>query len=385
MKNKIVLLIYNLKRGGAERQVSYYSYLLKDYYDVEVVIFDKIDEKFYKTAVPIISLHQKSYKKSLFGKIRRITKQANLLNKYVDENQVDMVISFSNDCNLINTLSRHKAKKVCSIRGYADYNKNIFAKIVLKHKKNIILVQTERLKREIFENYRLVNEVKVLPNYFDIDEIQNKLSEPLTEIENNIIKDNFTICMLGSFKEVKNHSGMIKIFNRVRSKLDGLKLLMIGDDNGHKNEVIKLVDNSEFKSDIIIMDSLINPYNILSKCDLLVLPSFSEGVPNVIGEALICGTPVIAADCMTGPRELLSENHLVETNTIDYSDYGILVKPFKNNQDELSIDYFTEAIYKIITDNKLYLKYKENTKIGASKFNRHSYLDRMISIIDSIL
>ena len=67
----------------------------------------------------------------------------------------------------------------------------------------------------------------------------------------------------------------------------------------------------------------------------MILPSVTEGFPNIIIEALSVNLPIIATDCEAGPREILC-NNLSLKKTIIYpflGKYGILTKPHSINDE----------------------------------------------------
>jgi glycosyltransferase involved in cell wall biosynthesis len=66
-----------------------------------------------------------------------------------------------------------------------------------------------------------------------------------------------------------------------------------------------MVAEKELSSDVIFHGFLSNVLPIINGATILVLPSDYEGLPNVIIEAMACGTQVIATDSPGGTREVL--------------------------------------------------------------------------------
>ncbi len=50
-----------------------------------------------------------------------------------------------------------------------------------------------------------------------------------------------------------------------------------------------------------------NPFAVVARADLFVLPSRWEGFPLGLVEAVVLGVPVVAADCVSGPSEVLDD------------------------------------------------------------------------------
>jgi glycosyltransferase involved in cell wall biosynthesis len=68
----------------------------------------------------------------------------------------------------------------------------------------------------------------------------------------------------------------------------------------------QLVKKLQIEKDVIFVGFQKNPYVYINNANLLMLTSDSEGLPTVIIESLILGTPVVSTDCPTGPNEILN-------------------------------------------------------------------------------
>jgi glycosyltransferase involved in cell wall biosynthesis len=112
------------------------------------------------------------------------------------------------------------------------------------------------------------------------------------------------VLFVGSFTENKGVLPLIEAFRAARRKRGDLLLILVGH-GPLREEMLKLVHIYGLEGCVLFVDR--QPQSRLplwyNSADLLVLPSRSEGRPNVVLEAMACETPVAASD-IRGVREL---------------------------------------------------------------------------------
>lgn len=127
------------------------------------------------------------------------------------------------------------------------------------------------------------------------------------------------IIFVGDIKESKGVFELINAFNKLNSSFPNLHLIFLGSDSGDTT-IKNIISSSNLHNKIHLVGS--KPHNEvahwLCAADIFALPSYNEGMPNAVIEAMACGLPVIATR-VGGIPEIVTE------------DTGILVSP-KNTE-----------------------------------------------------
>ncbi len=110
---------------------------------------------------------------------------------------------------------------------------------------------------------------------------------------------------VGRLIPVKDHSTLLRAFAEVvKSRPARLVILGEGADRG---KLIALAQKLGIADVVDLPGFHLNPFAYMAKASLFALSSVHEGFPNVLVQAMACGTPVVSTDCPHGPREILED------------------------------------------------------------------------------
>lgn len=113
------------------------------------------------------------------------------------------------------------------------------------------------------------------------------------------------ILAAGRLTRQKDFPTLIRAFAQARAARP-CRLIILGD-GGQRGKLQTLATELGVADDVDLPGFATNPYAWMHAADLFVLSSRWEGSPNVLTEAMACGTPVVSTDCPSGPRETLQD------------------------------------------------------------------------------
>ena len=174
---------------------------------------------------------------------------------------------------------------------------------------------SEYLKQTTHEKLGVDRPIEVIHNFVNCDRYLRNLESP---VRNQIAAtDERVIGHLSNFRPVKRIDAVIEIFDRIRKEIPA-KLLLIGD-GPERNNAEYMVRDKGIENDVVFLGKQGSVVDMLSACDLFLLPSQTESFGLAALEALACEVPVVASD-VGGLPEVVThgeDGYLVDPENIE--------------------------------------------------------------------
>ncbi len=360
---KLLLIVPSLHQGGLEKVCAATARLMQPYFDVRIAIFDSRNIAYDIKGIPVSDLSLPS-RPGKIAKVINVIRRGIKLRRLKKSEQTDIAYSFGPTANLANLASGGRSEKWLGIRSYMDMGNPRQIRLFCKCADRVICC-SETICREVWEKYRCEKAV-TLQNPFDMKEVK-ALSE-LEEAELPWETGRILISM-GREDVVKGFWHLLKSFALVHGKLPDTKLMIIG--KGEFSSYRELAGKLGIDDAVCFTGLKKNPYPYLKRGSLYVLTSYYEGFPNAMVEAMSMGLPVIATDCMTGPREILEEQ------------YGILI-PNMSPAEDFNPEHITEEerkladrITALLEDQEKMAHYREMSLKRAGDYTAESYIQKI--------
>jgi len=252
---------------------------------------------------------------------------------------------------------------------------------------NIPVVMRFGIEREI-SKYDLLRQVafnsfasKIIVNSWSIKTILGKSNIDSSKIEvvyngydfnnNSVIEDfshdkfikksNFVFGVVGRLSPQKGFDILIDSVKNLKGDFQ----IFIAGDGPDKENYLNKIDEYGLNEKIILLGEIRNVRGFLSKCDCTIIPSRSEGIPNVMMESWSVETPVIASR-MSGNPEAISDGF-----------NGILF--------DLDSRKLSDLLQKIISDNSIISDFgKTGFETLKNNFSMKEMLDKCENIFNKL-
>jgi len=342
-KKPVIFFIPTLDVGGAERVCLHYVNNLQAAHPILVLQFKRgLLLKEISPGVTVLELNISAPEQfyrcwprwlHLFYHSYALLKQARKLSILAGQNRCSAVISFITIPNIIAVCAKiffkPQLKVIINVHDVTSqiikhseldrYKRFLLYWLVriLYPKADSIIAVARGIKKDLIEHFRIPEDkITVLQNPIDIKELKRRAAEPV-HCSWCTSKEGPLVIAVGRLVKLKGFDILIRAFAQLPRGINA-RLIIIGDGE-ERLALQKLIEQLGLQDRVKLLGFQENPWKYMAYADVFVLSSLTEGLPNVIGEALALGIPVLATDCSPGVREYLEDGK-----------YGLLVPPGKS-------------------------------------------------------
>ncbi len=221
---------------------------------------------------------------------------------------------------------------------------------------------SESLKQDTFDFFHVKKDIHVIPNFIDFNRFSKK---PKEHFKKAIAPFNERILVhTSNFRKVKRVDDVIRVFKKVNEEIPS-KLLLIGDGPERMN-IEKICRDLEICDRVLFLGKQEMVEEILSVCDLFIMPSESESFGLAALEAMACQVPVISTNAGGIPELNLHGVTGFNSNVGDVEDMARNAISILENQEKL-------------------LEFKSRALEHAHQFDINSILPKYEAVYEEVL
>ena len=230
------------------------------------------------------------------------------------------------------------------------------------NKSDAVTSVSQNLKEDTQRLFRTKKEIKVVPNFIDIDKY--KITYKDCDRDLLALPEERVITHVSNFRPVKRIGDVIEIFYRIQKELPA-KLIMVGEGPERK-EAEQLCNTLKIEDKVVFLGNSSEVDKILSFSDLFLLPSKTESFGLAALEAMASGVPVISSD----------SGGIPEVNIQGVSGF---LSPVG------AVDEMAQNALKILKDDTTLNAFKKGAQTTATKFDIHKIVPFYEAIYEEAL
>ena len=218
----------------------------------------------------------------------------------------------------------------------------------------IVSVSNEIANR--FQNHypRHQKKVATILNGIDIAKFNSKVKKSEIREQWGLTSDHFVIGIVANFRHVKNHACLVRAVSRIKDDYSNVCLFFVGVGvsnplENSENEIRDLVAEKGLRQHVVFAGYQDDISAILPVFDVFCLPSFSEGLPVSVLEAMAARVPVIGSKAR-GITEVIKHRHTGLLFDIDNDEElaGLLIEVIQNRE---ILKTMSDNGYKYVVEN----------------------------------
>ena len=301
---KILHIISGLKRGGAETQLFRICQFDQDNDHIVVSLSNKegYGDILEEINVSVYALNFSSGRISISGLIK--------LYRIMKQQKPDVVQTWMNHADFIGGI-------IARIAGIKNIFWGVHQTILIKGKSKaftIMIVKLNAILSNLIPNkiiycaeksrevHELIGFKKskgvVIQNGYDInifhqnDSLRKDFRDKL-----GISQDAFIIGHVASYDPLKDQDTLIKSLGNLLQRKIKFSAVLVGENLDNLNDdLVSSIKDNGLSDNVYLLGTRDDILSVMNAIDLFLLSSVSEAFPNVLNEAMACGTPCLATD-----------------------------------------------------------------------------------------